>query len=451
VADGRPVDAGLIARVSGAINRRVSSVVSGARSAWFGPGDPQEVTAPPGSERLFDYPTWYNNGSSVRDTEFVQFGELRALAESYDVLRLAIETRKDQVSRLDWEIRNRADQSTDDPRIKQIVEFLQYPDREHSWSTWIRIFLEDVFVLDAGTLYPRMTRGGEPYSLEVLDGATIRRVIDAHGRTPDAPSVAYQQILHGVPAANFSRDQLFYLPRNVRPSRLYGYGPVEQVMITINIALRRQTSVLHYYTEGNVPEALATVPEHWTPDQIRSFQEFWDILIEGDTAQRRHMKFLPGGVEYTPTREPTLKDAYDEWLARVVCYALSLPPTAFISQMNRATAQSSQEQALEEGLEPVKRYLKDTLDLILARFFNAPDLEFVWRFETALDRLTQAQIHQIYVGSGILTADEARSEIGLGALTPAQKKELQDRADPLTGAKDAPSPSKSDPKSSTTL
>ena len=276
-------------------------------------------------------------------------------------------------------------------------------------------------------------------------------MIDGHGRTPDEPSVAYQQILHGVPAANFNREQLLYLPRNVRPSRLYGYGPVEQVMITINIALRRQTSVLQYYTEGNVPEALATVPEHWTPDQIRSFQEFWDVLIEGDTAQRRHMKFLPGGVDYTPTREATLKDSYDEWLARVVCYALSLPPTAFISQMNRATAQSSQEQALEEGLEPVKQYLKDTMDLILARFFNAPDLEFVWRFETALDRLTQAQIHQIYVGSGILTPDEARSEIGLGALTNEQKKELQELNNPLTGSEDAPKPSKSDPKSSTAL
>lgn len=449
--DGRPVDPGLIARVSGAISNRVSNMVRGSRSSWFGPGDPQEVVAPPDSERLYDYPTWYNNGSTPRDSELTGFAELRALAESYDVLRLAIETRKDQVSRLDWEIRKRDDQSTDDDKIKSIVDFLRYPDREHPWSTWIRIFLEDVFVLDAGTIYPRMTKGNQPYSLEILDGSTIRRVIDGHGRTPDEPSVAYQQILHGVPAANFNREQLLYLPRNIRPSRLYGYGPVEQVMITINIALRRQTSVLQYYTEGNVPEALATVPEHWTPDQIRSFQEFWDVLIEGDTAQRRHMKFLPGGVEYTPTREATLKDSYDEWLARVVCYALSLPPTAFISQMNRATAQSSQEQALEEGLEPVKQYLKDTMDLILARFFDAPELEFVWRFETALDRLTQAQIHQIYVGSGILTPDEARNEIGLGALTNEQKKELQELNNPLTGSEDAPKPSKSDPKSSTAL
>ena len=175
------------------------------------------------------------------------------------------------------------------------------------------------------------------------------------------------------------------------------------------------------------------------------------MLIEGDTAQRRHMKFLPGGMSYMPTREPTLKDNFDEWLARVVCYAFSLPPTPFIASVNRATAQSSQEAALEEGLEPLKTYLKDTMDLLLARYFSAPDLEFVWRFETTLDRITQAQIHQIYVGAGILTPDEARNEIGLGALTSAQKKELQEMQNPLTAGEEAPSPSKSDPKSSTAL
>jgi hypothetical protein len=36
------------------------------------------------------------------------------------------------------------------------------------------------------------------------------------GRSPEPPDPAYQQIPHGVPAADFSADELLYLPRNPR-------------------------------------------------------------------------------------------------------------------------------------------------------------------------------------------------------------------------------------------
>jgi hypothetical protein len=46
------------------------------------------------------------------------------------------------------------------------------------------------------------------------------------------------QILHGVPAADFSDEELLYLPRNLRAHRLYGMSPVEQIALTVNIAIR---------------------------------------------------------------------------------------------------------------------------------------------------------------------------------------------------------------------
>jgi hypothetical protein len=36
---------------------------------------------------------------------------------------------------------------------------------------------------------------------------------------------------------------------------------------------------------------------------------------------------------------------YDEWLARVICYAFSVPASAFISQVNRATSETFRAQA----------------------------------------------------------------------------------------------------------
>ena len=56
----------------------------------------------------------------------------------------------------------------------------------------------------------------------VIDGATIKPLIGEDGRAPEPPDPAYQQILKGVPAADFSVEELLYLPRNVRTHRLYG-------------------------------------------------------------------------------------------------------------------------------------------------------------------------------------------------------------------------------------
>ena len=380
---------------------------------WFGPGNPMPPVAPDDvAGRQLDYQTGYNQNLSPRALEPVGFSHLRTLAESFDLMRLAIETRKDQVSRMRWNVKPRDPKRESDARCDAINKFLRRPDREHDWDTWLRALIEDMLVIDAATVYPRKTRGGGLYALDLIDGATIKRVIDESGRTPAAPSPAYQQILKGVVAGDFTRDELLYRVRNWRTHRIYGYSPVEQVITTINIALRRQIHQLQYYTEGNVPEALIGVPETWTTEQIRQFQEYWDSLMEGNTAKRRHAKFVPGGINYTPTKDSILKDTYDEWLARIVCFAFSISPNALISQINRATAEVSQTAAMEEGLAPILTWVKSLMDDVIDLHFGAPDLEFDWVEEINLDPEVKSRIHVAYVGAGILTADEVREELG---------------------------------------
>jgi len=77
-----------------------------------------------------------------------------------------------------------------------------------------------------------------------------RALIAEDGRAPEAPDPAYQQVLHGVPAADFLAGELNYLPRNPRPLRLYDMSPVEQVALTINIALRRDMATLDVIVLG---------------------------------------------------------------------------------------------------------------------------------------------------------------------------------------------------------
>ncbi len=186
--------------------------------------------------------------------------------------------------------------------------------------------------------------------------------------------------------------------------------------MTVNIALRRQVAQLQYYTEGNVPEAMIGVPESWSPDQIRQFQDYWDALLEGNTAARRHAKFVPGGMTPTFTRGPVLKDDYDEWLARVVCFAFSVAPTPFVRDSNRATAQTTQQAAMAEGLAPLLRWVKGLLDEVIHRHLGYADLEFAWADGKDQDPAERARIDDTYVRAGIKSVDEVRAELGLDAV-----------------------------------
>ena len=180
--------------------------------------------------------------------------------------------------------------------------------------------------------------GGSLYSLDIIDGATIKPLIGEDGRAPEPPDPAYQQVLHGVPAADFSADELLYLPRNARVHRFYGMSPVEQIALTINVAIRRDIATLDYYQFGSSPDAFATLPKEWTADQIRSFQDYFDALMSGNLARRRQTRVHARRFRLIETRQPPLKDMYDKWLARIICYAFSAPASPFVSQANARPA-----------------------------------------------------------------------------------------------------------------
>ena len=124
-------------------------------------------------------------------------------------------------------------------------------------------------------------------------------------------------------------DQLLYLPDNKRPHKAYGFGPCEQIVMTINVGLRRQMMQLQHFTEGNVPPGLVNAPDGWNTEQIRQFQEWFDSILAGNICFSDPARMGSTGAKYQAFKEAPYKDEFDEWLARIVCYAFSLPPTAF--------------------------------------------------------------------------------------------------------------------------
>jgi HK97 family phage portal protein len=327
-----------------------------------------------------------------------------------------MKTRKDQIEKRDWTIKSRNEKTPDQDaawRIDQLTEFWRSPDGERPFATWLREALEDVLVLDAAAFELRRNRGGKIIGLDVVDGSTIKVLLDDTGRRPRPPAPAYEQIIHGRPWRLLTSDELMYLPRNPRPHKAYGFRLVEQIVTSVNIALRRQAMQLQHFTEGNVPPGLLNAPDGWSPEQIRQFQEWFDSILAGNTGNRTRLVWGPSGAKYQAFKEAPYKDDFDEWLARIVCYAFSLPPTAFTPQVNRATAQTAQDAALEEGLAPLLGWLKRLVDGVIQTRMGHVDLEFAWSNSRPTDPKDQATILSGYVKDGIFALNEARDILGM--------------------------------------
>jgi hypothetical protein len=399
-----------------------AGIDQGNGSDWMGPGNPMRPIAPPEVEgRTWDFPVGYNLQTAPRAYESVSFAELRALADGYDILRLVIETRKDQMEKLNWSIKSRVlangDPATSDsdPLIQEITDFFAVPDGKNDWGVWLRGLLEDMFVIDAASIYCERTRGGKLLKLKQIDGALIKPVIDNWGDTPEPPIVAYQEKLKGFPAVDYTTDDLIYLPRNKRIDKVYGFSHVQQIVLTVSIGLSRAIFQKGYYTEGNLPEGLCGTPDDWTPDQIGKFQNAWDAMLAGNLAIRRRIKFVPGGVAKTfvPLKEPELTGKMDEWLARQVCFCFSVSPQPFVSMMNRATAQTAHDAAIDEGLAPVMNWTKRLIDRIIRKEWPSAKLEFEWNDDREVDRDKQMTTLIGAVTSGIKKINEARDDLGL--------------------------------------
>jgi hypothetical protein len=472
----KPFSSGDVARIAQAPPARVPAPVQGTGSqttgtpakepasaaemaaafqppkAFFPSGRPLHPVAPEDTTtgRAWDFPAFLNLSYRPRTEQgddAIDFPTLRRLASpeqgGLDLLRLVIETRKDQMSAQRWSIRAKGDKNnTGGTKGDRIRAWLRKPDGVHTFRSWLRMILEDHFVLDAVAIFMRQGKaaGVARPLFELMDGATIKRYVTADGgRQPQPPLPAYAQVIKGMPAEDYTTDEIAYHVYNPMTNRLYGTSRVAQVLVTVNTALNRALYTLEYFTSGTTPDGFMELPKEWSQKRIEQWQEWFNSELEGLASERRKIRFVPQGANYKGTKDEILKDVFDEWLARIICYCFSLPPQAFVKEVNRATAETAKEAAQEEGLEPTKLWVKDVIDDLLVRV-DADDLELYWEDEEIVDPAAKSQVIVAYTGGAagtgqkIMTLAEARDMAGLPPATPAQELELQPPAPVDPGA-----------------
>lgn len=414
----------LSARVSALLGLAQSA--GAALAAQFGPGQPPEAAWGDEPPRLFEYASGANLVTVPRAGYGVlPFPVLRALAQSSKEIRLNIELIKRTVRGLGWEIVGRDDAQVDgyQRETKSLTDFFERPDGVNDFDAWVNMLLEDLLVLDAVTIYPDVDESGRVLSLDLVDGATIRPLLDLRGRIPRPPAPAYLQILHGMAATHYAADRLIYVPLNTKVHSPYGESPIEWAIMAVNTAIRHDLQRMGYFTEGNIPGVLVSVDiEKTSPEQIKVFQEYYDALAKGDIARASKILFVPSmGNQsiFQPQMTDVDKIEVDKWLMQVMCWAFGNNPAEFGLVAASGLGGAGYVQGMENAqyrsmIGPITGYLKSLCDRILRDFFRRPDAEFRWKgLEPPEDELRRAQIDQVYLSMGVYSPAYVQERLGV--------------------------------------
>lgn len=306
---------------------------------------------------------------------FVPFQILREVAERVDVLRRCVEVRKSQLLALDWDItlsksalkRIMTDEGISspgkaqqfarekfEPDMARLREWWEKPDQYNGmdFSAWLGALLEDHFVIDAVAIWPRKNLGGDVIAAELINGATIKPLLDRRGSTPLPPEPAFQQIIHGFPRGQWTAsndaageyasgpsagiESLVYRPRYRRTWTPYGLSNVEQALLIADVYLKRMDWIRQEFDAGSTPDTwmksdlkAGQGKDALTPEQLASYQQFLNAELAGQTTARKSIRLLPAGMD--PVQMSSFSEKYttdlDEILIKLMCMCFDVMPT----------------------------------------------------------------------------------------------------------------------------
>ena len=396
----------------------------------FAPGNPliPALINPPREDgratpRRYEFPVAWN--LQVTEQRVVPFKLLRDVAEGSDIVRKCIEVVKSMVTGMEWDIvlspdateRIMSEPTTTGhtaatrearkallPDIMRCRDFWQMPDRINglAFPEWVGLAFEEMLVIDALSIYPNRTLDEKNlHSLEILDGATIKPLLDDRGGRPIPPHAAYQQILWGFPRGEFtasadsdgefSVDDLIYAPRTRRTHTPYGFSAVERALPVIDLYMKRLQWLRTEFTDGVVPDVFMETDATYggNPEILRAYERVFNDDLSGKTEARRRARMLPEGMKpiFPPGLDMKYKPEFDEYLVKQICTHFGVMPTQIgFSPKGGLGGKGIQQGEAASGemmsIKPLVMWLTDLCNQLSYRFLGMPrDLTFSFKFE----------------------------------------------------------------------
>lgn len=367
---------------------------------------------------------------------------LRNFARTYDVLRSCINHLKREVRAVPFEIVSKDPNKTvPEERIKKAKEFFGRKGGLGGLQIRTRHFenaiFEDVMVIGAYAVFLWKKRNGTIHEAVALDASTIRPKVDVFGWQD--PSEAFEQQILGVPYRTFAKDELLYDGLDPVTYSPYFVSPVEYLLGVIMSALSADNWNRAWLTDGNTPDALISVPETWTPEQVIAYQEYFDAILSGNSSERRKTRIVPNGTKsvVSQTRHEADFQEFETWLMRRTCSIMGVAPASigYAGDQYKESQGESMRSTSVFGAGALLELRKDLYDDLL-EMNGFADLEIRDVMAREEDPTVKADRLVKTSGGAFKTINEARSEEGLDPI---------EGGDVIRGLNDSPEEEDADP------
>jgi phage portal protein BeeE len=343
----------------------------------------------------------------------------RNWSEHSEWIRAAINIRKTQISAAEWDVvpfdLNKKYSSELAAQVKRVLDTPN--PRADSFRSFIEPIVEDILVLDAGSVEKVRTLRDAVGQLWPVDGAKIR----VNGLWDGDPDEArYFWYPDGTMRAAFKNADFIYIMANPRTYSPVGLAPLETLKLVVDAELAG-----HQYNDRQVrqaaPDGMLDLGEGARPEHVEAFKSYWLAEVAGKGA----MAFIGGtrNAKFIPFRQSNRDAQFIEWqtyLVRKICAVFGLSPQdlGLTFDVNRSSGEVQQQNTEDRGVRPLLALIQDylTREIVWDRGFGGPDNNLAFRFTrlNLRDTLNQAQIQKIQLaGVPSRSVNEIRREQGL--------------------------------------
>jgi HK97 family phage portal protein len=337
--------------------------------------------------------------------------------------RRAINTIKNPIAQLDWEIVPIEDAKPSRELLAQcelVEECFENPNNDDSFRTLIEQVIEDLLVAGAGVIEQQI--GGDmvrPLWLYPVDAQSIQIYPLWQGGRNEArylQTIGYGNY-GGATGIHLRNDEIIYIRPNPNTASPYGVSPLEIAFNTVS----RMLGVAEY--AGNVtsnaqPENLITAMGY-DADKMRAFQQYWRNEIEGQG--QTPMIGVPekDAVNVLKLRgadDRALYLEYQEFLIRTLAAAFDISPQnlGVEADVNRNTSETAEDRDWDHAIKPYASLIEAHLNReTIHGLLGFSQIEFRFVGIDRDDEKATAEIFELYYENNVLTPNEQREKLGL--------------------------------------
>lgn len=355
---------------------------------------------------------------SYGDTE-IDNETLRYLGDSADLIRRAIEATKSAVNAQDYTLVVEGGGKPD----RDADTFVSKPDPEGGvdWDAWTNQLIEETSVCDNLTIFPWL-KNGLLARAQIVDGDCFEYLADEDG-FPAPPAKAFRTQTKKRGVLQYTTEELWYRPKNLRVRTVRGFSPTAQVVGRATINMWKLIKDINRWYRGGFPGYIMTAPKDMGPEEADKWQEKMDDKLLNPVTENRVLVAPPSeaGGKIVKLDRPTIQKEEEELLVRTIFNAFGVDPTGMVQQVNYSTANALERWAALQGLWPMLYFIRSRINECLkARGHLTTTLD--WKVR--LDAEAIARRQEIFDGfsKGVYGWEEARDATGLPSSGPEVEK-----------------------------